>query len=62
MAADELVDRILVAGLAPALGQSVFMLRLEQRDLPYLLEIAGEAGVEPCGRRGGSARCHAGLL
>src|SRR5215831_4405623 len=44
MAGDELVRRVAVAMLAPALGQHEFVLRFQHGKPPDLLEIAGEAG------------------
>src|SRR5262245_23284704 len=44
MAGDELVRRVAVAMLAPALGQHEFVLRFQHGEPPDLLEIAGEAG------------------
>src|SRR5262249_48168686 len=44
MAVDELVRRLKVVVLAPALRQQVLVLRFQHRDPPDFLEIAGEAG------------------
>src|SRR5262245_60927918 len=44
MAVDELVCRLKVVVLAPALRQQVLVLRFQHRDPPDFLEIAGEAG------------------
>jgi hypothetical protein len=44
MAGDELMCRIVVAVLAPALGQHEFLLRLQHREPPDLFQIPGEAG------------------
>ena len=43
MAGDELVRRVAVAMLAPALGQHVFFLRFQHREPPDFFEIAGKA-------------------
>ena len=42
MAGDELVRGVAVAMLAPALGEHVFLLRLQHREPPDFLEIAGQ--------------------
>jgi hypothetical protein len=44
MAGDELVRRVAVAMLPPALGQHVFILRFQHREPPDFLEITGQAG------------------
>src|SRR5262249_23806342 len=44
MTVDELVCRLMVAVLAPALGQHEFVLRFQHRDPPDFLKIAGDAG------------------
>ena len=44
MAGDELVRRLAVAVLAPALGQHVFLLPLQHWEPPDFLKITGEAG------------------
>src|SRR5262249_42084950 len=44
MTVDELVCRIEVVVLAPALRQHVLILRFQHRDPPNFLKIAGEAG------------------
>src|SRR5262249_20126714 len=44
MTVDELVHRLMVAVLAPALGQHEFVLRFQHRDPPDFLKIAGDAG------------------
>ena len=43
MAGDELVRRVAVAVLLPALGQHVFLVRLQHWKLPDVLKIALEA-------------------
>src|SRR5262245_66647048 len=54
MAGDELVRRIAVAMLAPALGQHVFILRFQHRKPPDFLQIAGKAGFGSENRQSGS--------
>src|SRR6516162_4355698 len=44
MTVDELVCRLMVAVLAPALGQHEFVLRFQHRNPPDFLKIAGDAG------------------
>src|SRR5262245_44790075 len=44
MAGDELVRRIAVTMLAPALGQHEFILRFQHREPADFLQIAGKAG------------------
>jgi hypothetical protein len=44
MACHELVRRIAIAVLAPALGQHIFVLRFQHGEPPNLFKIAGEAG------------------
>ena len=44
MTVDELVRRLVVAVLAPALGQHVLFVRLQHREPPDLAKITGEAG------------------
>ena len=44
MTVHELICRLMVAVLAPALGQHVFFVRFQHRDPPDFLKIAGEAG------------------
>jgi hypothetical protein len=48
MTVDELVRRLVVAVLAPTLGQHVLFVRLHHRELPDFPKITGEAGF---GRR-----------
>ena len=45
MTVDELVRRLVVAVLAPALRQHVLFMRFQHRDPPDFLNIAGEAGL-----------------
>src|SRR5438128_10767847 len=45
MTVDELVHRLEVVVLAPALGQHVLFVRFQHRDPPDFLNIAGEAGL-----------------
>ena len=47
MAGDEPVRGLVVAMLAPTLGEHVLVLRLQQGEPPDFFEIAGEAGVRP---------------
>src|ERR1700680_2784867 len=44
MAGDQLVRRIAVAMLAPALGQHVFILRFQHREPPDFFQVTGKAG------------------
>ena len=44
MTVDELVCRLMVTVLTPALGQHEFVLRFQHWDPPDFLKIAGEAG------------------
>src|SRR6202021_1962040 len=44
MAGDELVRRVAVAMLAPALGEHVLVLRLQHREPADFFEVAGKAG------------------
>src|SRR5437016_1667796 len=44
MAGDQLVRRVAIAVLAPALGKHVFFLALQHREPPDFLKIMGEAG------------------
>src|SRR5262249_15560591 len=44
MTVDELVCRLMVAVLPPALGKHEFVLRSQHRDPPDFLKIAGDAG------------------
>src|SRR5262249_23977850 len=44
MTVDELVCRLMVTVLTPALGQHEFVLRFQHRDPPDFFKIAGEAG------------------
>ena len=44
MTVDELVRRLVVAVLAPALGQHVLFVRLQHREPLDLPKVAGEAG------------------
>jgi len=44
MTVDELVRRLVVAVLAPALRQNILFVRFQHRDPPGLLNIAGEGG------------------
>ena len=44
MTVGELVRRLVVAVLAPALGQHVFFVRLQHREPPDLPKVTGEAG------------------
>jgi hypothetical protein len=44
MTVDELVRRLVVAVLAPALGEHVLFLRFQHRDPPDFGKIAGGAG------------------
>jgi hypothetical protein len=44
MAGDELVRRLAVAVLAPALGQHVLFLRFQHREPSDLFQITGQAG------------------
>jgi hypothetical protein len=50
MAGDELVRRIAVAMLAPALGEHEFLVRPQHRELPDLFEIMGKS-CSPGGKR-----------
>src|SRR3954449_4286156 len=52
MAGDELVRRVVIAVLAPALGQHVFFLALQHREPPDFLKIMSEAGFGRKGRQG----------
>jgi len=47
MAGDELVPRITITVLAPALGQHEFVLRFQHRKPPDFLEITGKAEFGP---------------
>src|SRR5215831_13048064 len=44
MTVDQLVRRLVVAVLAPALGQHVLFVRFQHRDLPDFFQITGDAG------------------
>src|SRR5207245_814126 len=44
MTVDELVRRLVIAVLAPALGQHVLIVRFQHRNPPDFLSIAGDAG------------------
>ena len=50
MAGDELVRRIAVAMLPPALGEHEFLLPPQHRELPDLFEIMSKSGP-PGGKR-----------
>ena len=45
MRGDELVRRVAVAMLAPALGEHVLLLRLQHRKLPDFFEVARQSAV-----------------
>jgi hypothetical protein len=47
MTVDELVRRLLVAVLAPTLGQHVLLVRLQHREPLDLPKVTGEAGSGP---------------
>ena len=53
MAGDQLVGGLGVAMLAPALGEHEFLLRLQQRELADLLQVAAEVAFRRQGRRQG---------
>src|SRR5947209_6443093 len=55
MAGDELVRRVAIAVLAPALGQHVFFLALQHREPPDFLKIMGEARFGRKDRQGRGA-------
>src|SRR5262249_18020351 len=56
MADDEPVSGVAITGLTPALGQQIFVLRVQHREPLDLLEMTVDAGFDRNDRPGDSAR------